>query len=71
MRERLLQQIRTMDPAAFEELVGELLAKIGFEDVTVTRASGDGGIDVRGTLVAGDVIQTKMAVQVKRWKSNV
>jgi restriction system protein len=60
-----------MDPAAFEELVGELLAKIGFEDVTVTRASGDGGIDVRGTLVAGDVIQTKMAVQVKRWKSNV
>ena len=60
-----------MDPIAFEELVGELLAKIGFEDVAVTRASGDGGIDVRGTLVAGDVIQTKMAVQVKRWKNNV
>jgi restriction system protein len=60
-----------MDPAAFEELVGELLAKIGFEDVAVTRASGDGGIDVRGTLVVGDVIKTKMAVQVKRWKNNI
>jgi restriction system protein len=71
VRERLLQRIRTMDPITFEELVGELLAKIGFEDVAVTRASGDGGIDVRSTLVAGDVIQTKMAVQVKRWKSNV
>lgn len=71
VRECLLQRIRTMDPIAFEELVGELLAKIGFENVAVTRASGDGGIDVRGTLVAGDVIQTKMAVQVKRWKSNV
>ena len=71
VRERLLQRIRTMDPIAFEELVGELLAKIGFEDVAVTRASNDGGIDVRGTLVSGDVIQTRMAVQVKRWKSNV
>ncbi len=71
VRKRLLQRIRAMDPIAFEELIGELLAKIGFEDVAVTPASGDGGIDVRGTLVAGDVIQTKMAVQVKRWKSNV
>ena len=34
-------------------------------------SSGDGGIDVRGTLVVGDVIRTRMAVQVKRWKSNV
>ena len=71
VREHLMQRIRAMDPAAFEELVGELLAKIGFEDVTVTRAIGDGGIDVRGTLVAGDVIKTKMAVQVKRWKNNI
>ena len=71
VREHLMQRIRTMDPTAFEELAGELLAKIGFEDVAVTRASNDGGIDVRGTLVAGDVIKTRMAVQVKRWKSNV
>ena len=71
MRERLLRRIRTMDPTAFEELVGELLAKIGFEDVTVTRASNDGGIDVRGTLVAGDVVRIRMVVQVKRWKNNV
>ena len=58
VRVHLMQRIRTMDPAAFE-------------DVAVTRASGDGGIDVRGTLVVGDVIKTKMAVQVKRWKNNI
>ena len=28
----------------------------------------DGGIDVRGTLVVGDVVRIKMAVQVKKWK---
>jgi len=44
---------------------------LGFEDVQVTRYAGDGGIDVRGTLVVGDVIRTHMAVQVKRWKGNV
>ena len=43
VRKRLLQRIRAMDPIAFEELIGELLAKIGFEDVAVTPASGDGG----------------------------
>jgi restriction system protein len=33
--------------------------------------SKDGGIDVRGALVVGDVIRTRLAVQVKRWKNNV
>ncbi|MFH0967826.1 MAG: restriction endonuclease, partial [Methanobacteriota archaeon] len=44
---------------------------LGFDSVSVTRISGDGGIDVRGTLVVGDVIKTKLAVQVKRWKNNI
>ena len=34
----------------------------------MTRRSGDGGIDVRGTLVVGDVVRIRMAVQVKKWK---
>src|SRR5262249_775706 len=58
-------------PGAFEDLIGALLAKIGFEDVQVTARSGDGGIDVRGTLVVGSVIRTSMAIQAKRWKNNV
>lgn len=71
VRQRLHERLHTMPPADFESLIGQLLTKIGFENVTVTAASGDGGIDVRGTLVVGDVIRTRMAVQVKRWKRNV
>ena len=70
-RAELLKRIKAMPPADFEELVGELLAAIGFDEVEVTSRSKDGGIDVRGTLVVGDVIRTRLAVQVKRWKSNV
>ncbi|MFP4346254.1 MAG: restriction endonuclease, partial [Anaerolineales bacterium] len=55
----------------FEALIAQLLVALGFEEVNVTRHSRDGGIDVRGTLVVGDVIKTQMAVQVKRWKNNV
>lgn len=68
---KLCEMVRAMDPGEFEELVGRLLGALGFEDVTVTARSGDGGIDVRGTLVVGDVIKTRMAVQAKRWKQNV
>lgn len=71
MRQQLHDRLHTLAPGDFENLIGNLLAKIGFENVVVTAASGDGGIDVRGTLVVGDVIRTRMAVQVKRWKRNV
>ena len=57
-----------MKPGEFEELISQLLAEMGFEMVEVTKLSGDGGIDVRGTLVVGDVVRIKMAVQVKKWK---
>lgn len=60
-----------MSPKAFEDLIGALLVKIGFDNVEITGRTGDGGIDVRGTLVVGGVIRTRMAVQAKRWKSNV
>ena len=36
--------------------------------VELTELSGDGGFDVWGTLVVGDVVRTKMAVQVKKFK---
>jgi restriction system protein len=70
-RKELLKLIKEMPPGDFEDLIGRLLAAIGFEEVEVTARSKDGGIDVRGTLVVGDVIKTRLAVQVKRWKQNV
>ena len=70
-RQALLDRARNLAPDGFEDLVAELLAAMGFEDVEVTSSSGDGGIDVRGTLVVGDAVRTRMAVQAKRWKHNV
>ena len=71
VRAKLLAQLKAMDWADFEELIGQLLVAMGLVDVNVTPKGGDGGIDVRGTLVVGEVIRTRMAVQVKRWKGNV
>jgi len=67
IRQALHKRLFGMDPTEFEELVARLLAEIGFEEIEVTQHCKDGGIDVRGTLVVGDVIRTRMAVQVKRW----
>jgi restriction system protein len=60
-----------MDPYGFSELIGRLLAKIEFDDIEVTNGSGNSRIDVRGTLVAREVIRTRMAVQVKQWMGNL
>ena len=68
VRKALRERLLVMKPGEFEELISQLLAEMGFEMVEVTKLSGDGGIDVRGTLVVGDVIRIKMAVQVKKWK---
>lgn len=67
----LLNQLREIDPGTFEELIGELLEKIGFEDVEVTKRSGDQGIDVRGVLTVGGMTRVRTAIQVKRWSKNV
>ena len=68
VRKDLHKRLLAMKPGEFEELLSQLLAEMGFETVEVTKLSGDGGIDVRGTLVVGDVVRIKMAVQVKKWK---
>jgi restriction system protein len=70
-RKALHARLLTLSPGDFEALIGKLLAALGFVEVSVTKTSGDGGIDVRGTMVVGDVIRTRMAVQVKRWRQNV
>ena len=53
VRKELLKQVRSLSPAKFESLVGQLLTVLGFDKVEVTKEYGDGGIDVRGTLAIG------------------
>ena len=71
VRKDLYKRLLAMKPGEFEILVSLLLTEMGFETVEVTKLSGDGGIDVRGTLVVGEAVRIKMAVQAKRWKNNV
>jgi len=71
VRDKLKKQLLDMDWGEFEDLIARMLAEMGFEDIDVTQRGRDKGIDVRGTLVVGDVVRTNMAVQVKKWKHNV
>jgi restriction system protein len=68
VRQALRKHLLGLKPKEFEELIGLLLVEMGFEDIEVVGRTGDGGVDVRATLVVGDVIRIRMAVQAKRWK---
>ncbi len=71
--EDLLQQIKANSPAFFENLVIDLLVKMGYggsrEDAEAVGRSGDGGIDgvINQDRLGLDVVY----VQAKRWQNNV
>jgi len=60
----------TMHPYAFEHLVRDLLTEMGYDDATVTKQSGDKGIDVVATVQVG-ITTVKEVVQVKRVQGNL
>lgn len=69
-RRALHDLLSVMNPYRFEELVGELLSAMGYEDVQVTKQSGDKGIDVVATVDFGITTVTEV-IQVKRHKGNI
>jgi restriction system protein len=69
-RAELREQLTLMHPYKFEQLVRELLESMGYEDVTVTKQSGDKGVDVVATVQFGITTITEV-VQVKRQKGSV
>jgi hypothetical protein len=71
VRRRLREILVELEPRQFEVLIGQLLVALGFEDVVVTKYSGDGGIDLRARLAVGGVTDVRTAIQVKRWANNV
>jgi restriction system protein len=60
-------------PLEFEHFVKLVMERSGFVDVTVTRASGDGGIDVNAYAENGNdfFAGTHVQAQVKRWRHAV
>lgn len=72
-RNVLRDRLGNMSPKGFEELIGEILIAIGFDEdtVEVSGRSGDGGIDVVGIMEIEGVARIDVAVQVKRYKANI
>jgi hypothetical protein len=66
-------QLMQVAPIKFEHLIQALMTKNGFRDVKVTRASGDGGIDVDGYVEDSNdwFGGTHVQGQVKRWRHAV
>lgn len=70
-REELLSILKQMDPIEFERLCQRILRESGFDDVIVTKRSGDGGIDGRGTMKVGTFLSFRIAFQCKRYQKTV
>ena len=72
-RLKLRKLVHEMPAKDFEQLIAELLLALGLDEssIQVTPFSGDGGIDVRGKMVANGLTEINVAIQAKRWKANV
>ena len=70
-RQRVYEILLKMNPYAFERLAQRLLRECGFTDVTVTKSSGDGGIDGYGKLKINSIISFNIAFQCKRYQGSV
>jgi len=67
----LLDVMKSMEASAFERLARRLLLQLGFSDVEVVGRSGDGGIDLLGTLRLNSILSFRVLAQCKRYKDTV
>ncbi|KQT21445.1 restriction endonuclease [Chryseobacterium sp. Leaf404] len=67
----LLEVLQSVTPTGFEHICKRLLREHGFENVCVTQASHDGGIDGYGTLELNPFVSMKVLFQCKRYKGTV
>lgn len=70
-RQHLMRLLQAASPAAFERFCRRLLLESGFQSVTVTGRSGDGGIDAIGLLQMNPLLSSKVLVQCKRYTGSV
>lgn len=68
---QLLHELQSLPPPGFERLCQRLLRESGFEKVTVTGRSGDGGIDGIGVLRVNAFVTFKVLFQCKRYAGTV
>lgn len=60
-----------LSPGGFERFCKRLLREVGFQEVTVTGKSNDGGIDGIGVLEVISLVSFKVLFQCKRYSGSV
>jgi restriction system protein len=70
-RPQVIEALMGLSPAGFEAFAQRLLREAGFQGVTVTGRSGDGGIDGNGILEVNPLVSFKVLFQCKRYAGSV
>jgi restriction system protein len=70
-RAELLSLLRSLHPSGFERLCQRLLRENGFQEVTVTGRSGNGGIDGHGVVQVNPFVSFRVLFRCKRYKNVV
>lgn len=70
-RTTLMEKLMSLPADGFERLCQRLLRESGFESVTVTGKSGDGGLDGIGVLQMNPFVSFKVLFQCKRYSGSV
>lgn len=70
-REELARTLQALPAAGFERFCQRLLRESGFQEVTVTGRSGDGGIDGIGILQVNPLVSFKVLFQCKKYAGSV
>jgi restriction system protein len=70
-RAELLAVLRALPPGGFERLCQRLLRESGFQQVTVTGRSGDGGLDGDGVVEVNPFVSFRVLFQCKRYAGAV
>ena len=70
-REELARTLQSLPAAGFERFCQRLLRESGFQEVTVTGRSGDGGIDGIGILQVNALVSFKVLFQCKKYAGSV
>jgi restriction system protein len=70
-REELARTLQSLPAAGFERFCQRLLRESGFQEVTITGRSGDGGIDGIGILQVNALVSFKVLFQCKKYAGAV
>lgn len=70
-KDKLLDVLYNISPAAFERLAQRILRESGFSHVEVTGKSGDGGIDGKGIVRISGLLSFHVIFQCKRYRGSV